>query len=77
MTSQVADDVTNPCLPGATYLYRGGAYTYMQPVYGPDAMRGVANIVKLNDQERQRLYQFVGPKTYSLNVSLLLALDCC
>lgn len=52
---------------GATQIYKSGLYTFKQPVYGPDAMKGVCNIIQTNDQDRHRLYQFVGPKTYSLN----------
>lgn len=52
---------------GTTNVYKQGHYTYKQPVYGPDVMRAVTNIIRLNDQDRKRLYQFVGPKVYSLH----------
>ena len=54
--------------PGRTPLYKKGLETYKTPVYGPDVFRGITNIINMNDRERERLYQFVGPRTYSLHV---------
>ena len=53
---------------GRTPLYKKGLETYKTPVYGPDVFRGITNIINMNDRERERLYQFVGPRTYSLHV---------
>jgi len=52
---------------GRTQIYKKGIFTYKQPVFGPDVMKGVAKIITTPDQDRQRLYQFVGPKVYSLH----------
>lgn len=52
---------------GRTPLYKKGLDTYKTPVYGPDVFRGITNIISMNDTERERLYQFVGPRTYSLH----------
>jgi len=52
---------------GRTLIYKEGKATYKAPVYGPDVTRAITNIIMMNDQDRQRLYQFAGPKTYSLN----------
>lgn len=52
---------------GAMHVHKKGQYTFKQPVYGPDVMKGVKNIILTADQDRQRLYQFIGPTIYSLN----------
>lgn len=40
-------------------------------MFGPDVMKAITRIITTPDQDRHRLYQFIGPKVYSLNVSAL------
>jgi len=52
---------------GRTFIYKRGIFTYKQPVFGPDVMKAISRIITTPDQDRHRLYQFVGPKVYSLH----------
>lgn len=52
---------------GHTTLYKKGLETFKQPVFGPDVMKGIKNIILMNDEDRRRLYQFYGPQEFSLH----------
>jgi len=57
----------NPLETGTCKQWKMGKVKSMVPVYAPDVARAVAKIALMHPEDREELYQFIGPKRYTMD----------